>query len=168
MLRGKRLLLATSRVGRRSGIWLTADIWLVPNSGRSLDGFRVDGLRYGDFQTRPDTVMIRSITKTNSQPTGLFQLGLEYNARLTDQFNLGLWGRRAWGIGSSIKTDMTYYDNGSPSQASFIRGTGQGFSVGLTLRYTYGQRYAPLNNIFKLRGNNPAKKKGIALLETTN
>lgn len=164
VLRGKRLLLPTSRVGRRSGIWMTADLWLVPNSGRSREGFRVDGLRYRDFQTKPDTVMIRSITRTNFQPTGLVQLGLEYNARLTDQLSLGLWAKRAWGLGNSIKTDMTYYDNGMPSQASLIRGTGQGFSVGFSLRYTYAQRYAPLNNIFRLRGNSPAKKKGIALL----
>lgn len=165
VLRGKRLLLPTSRVGKRSGIWMTADVWLTPNSGRSLDGFRVDGLRYRDFQTTPDTVMIRSVTKINDQPTGLFQLGLEYNARLSDQLSLGLWGKSAWGLGSSIKTDMTYYDNGTASQASTIRGTGQGFSVGFSLRYTYAQRYAPLNNIFKLRGNPATRKKGIAFAE---
>ncbi|OIN56564.1 hypothetical protein [Arsenicibacter rosenii] len=165
MVRGKRMLLPTSKVGLRSGLWLTAEAWLMPNRGRSVDRFLVDGLRYRDFQTSPDTVIIRSMTSTNLRPTATVQVGLEYNARLSDQWYVSVYGRRAWGFGNAVTTDMTYLDNGWSTQTSMVKGDGQGYSFGVSLRFVYAQRYASLNNIFKLKGNSP-RKKGIALVET--
>ena len=153
-LRAKRQILSTSPRGHRSGFWLSAGLWLIPNMGLGKNGFLMEGRSYQHFQAHPDTLLLSGQTATNRNATGMAELGLEYAIRLSSRLDLGLFVRKNWGLGSSITTDLQYSVNNGQPQLAQIRGTGSGASVGMTLRYTYSRRHEiAKTNIFDLRGN---------------
>ncbi len=154
VIRTKRQLFSTSPQQRRSGLWLTAGLWLIPNTGEHKSQFSLEG--YRGYRMRYDTLLITSQTTTNVRATGLAELGLEYAVRLSSQVDLGLFGRKYWGLGSSISTDLSYSVNGQTPQTATLQGTGNGMSFGVSLRYTYSRKHVVAKtNIYDLRGKRP-------------
>lgn len=154
LLRGKRQLFSTSPQGRRSGVWATAGFWLIPNAGETKSRLSFEGYGRRSYTREIDTLTITSHTNTNTRSTGLLELGLEYNVKLSSRIDLGIYGRKYWGLGSSITTDLTYSVNGREQQMSTLLGRGTGVSFGIALRYTYSRKHAiPKTSIYDLRGN---------------
>ncbi|SDM47830.1 hypothetical protein [Siphonobacter aquaeclarae] len=135
--RVKRQLFSTGRVKNRSGFWISGGAWLIPNAGTTVDGFEIDGYLYKRGQQHPDTVQITSLTKTATSMTALLELGLEYNVRLSNRLGLGFYYRHLWGMGNSMSTHLTYTVNHANTTTSDIKADGSGWSLGLSLRYTY-------------------------------
>lgn len=151
VLRGKRLLLSTSKPWLRSGFWLSGGLWLVPNGGQSEGQFSLKGYRYRGRGESPDTLHLLSQTRTGTRVTTMAELGAEYNVRLSDNVDLGFSVRKFWGLASSIVTDVNYAINRAPVQQAKLQGTGTGMSYGVTLRYTYAIR-RNLPNALDVRG----------------
>lgn len=160
LLRAKRQLFSTSPQKRRSGVWVSAGVWLIPNTGQSRGALSFEGYSRRNYLREIDTLMITAQTATNTRATGLAELGLEYTVRLSSRVDLGLYGRKYWGFGSSITTDLNYSVNEQSSQPSTIQGRGTGGSFGVALRYTYSRKHLiAKNSIYNLRGNRPAPAK---------
>ena len=140
VLRGKRLVLSTSKPWLRSGFWLSGGLWLVPNGGQSEGRFSLLGYRYKGRNEASDTLRLISQTRTGTRMTTMAELGAEYNVRLSNNIDLGFSARKFWGLASSITTDVNYSVNRTLMQQAQLRGTGTGMSYGVTLRYTYAIR----------------------------
>ncbi|MDB5240969.1 MAG: hypothetical protein JWP57_1594 [Spirosoma sp.] len=151
VLRGKRLLLSTSKPWLRSGFWLSGGLWLVPNGGQSEGRFSLLGYRYKGRNEASDTLRLVSQTRTGSRMTSMAELGAEYNVRLSDNIDLGFSVRKFWGLASSITTDVNYSVNRTLMQQAQLQGTGTGMSYGVTLRYTYAIR-RNFPNALEVRG----------------
>lgn len=159
LVRSRYMILSTSRKDRRSGFWLTAGAWLIPNSGSIKNRFTLDGLGYRGFRQAPDTLLLISRTATNREPSGLLELGLEYNVRLSGRWDMGMVVRRNWGVGNSLATDLTYRINNQPYQTASLRANGNGTTVGLAIRYTYSARYnIKTKSLYELQGKLPRRK----------
>ena len=157
VLRGKRLIASTSGPWRRSGFWLTGGLLLTPNSGLNRGSFALAGYSYA-YNDRPgalDTLRLTGQTTTNTRPTAVLETGVEYNLRLNNRLDMGVSFRKLWGLSNSITTDLTYVVNNRDIQQAQLRGTGNGMSVGLSLRYTYAVRRT-LSNVLGVQG-----KRGI-------
>jgi len=140
VLRGKRLVLSTSKPWLRSGFWLSGGLWLVPNGGESEGRFSLLGYRYKGRNEASDTLRLLSQTRTGTRMTTMAELGAEYNVRLSDNIDLGFSVRRFWGLASSITTNVDYTVNRALMQQAQLQGTGTGMSYGVSLRYTYAIR----------------------------
>ena len=140
VLRGKRLILSTSKPWLRSGFWLSGGMWLVPNGGQSEGHFSLAGYRYRGRGESPDTLGLSSQTRVGTRLTTMAELGAEYNVRLSNSVDLGFSVRKFWGLGNSITTDVNYTVNRTLMQQAQLQGTGTGMSYGVTLRYTYTSR----------------------------
>ena len=140
VLRGKRLVLSTSKPWLRSGFWLSGGLWLVPNGGESEGRFSLLGYRYKGRNEASDTLRLLSQTRTGTRMTTMAELGAEYNVRLSDNIDLGFSVRRFWGLASSITTNVDYTVNRTLMQQAQLQGTGTGMSYGVSLRYTYAIR----------------------------
>ncbi|GAB2560059.1 hypothetical protein [Spirosoma aerophilum] len=168
VLRGKRLIVSTSKPWLRSGFWLSGGMWLVPNSGQQEGRFSLLGYRYTGRRETPDTLRLTSETRANAGMTTLAELGAEYNVRLSNSIDLGFSVRKFWGLGNALTTNVTYavnYPNtpngniadvGSRTsvQNAQLLGDGTGMSYGFTLRYTYAIR-RHLSNALDVRGKTP-------------
>jgi hypothetical protein len=153
-LRGKRLIVSTSKPWLRSGFWLSGGMWLIPNSGQKEGHFSLIGYRYSGRRETPDTLRLTSETQANARMTTLAELGAEYNIKLSNSIDLGFSVRKFWGLGNALTTDVTYAVNypNSPGgnvadvgsrtsvQKAQLLGDGSGMSYGFTLRYTYSIR----------------------------
>ena len=158
LLRTKRQLFSTSPQERRSGLWATAGLWLIPNAGEHKSRLSFEGYGRRGYQREIDTLVITTQTATNTRATGLAELGLEYNVRLSSRVDLGIYARKYWGLGSSITTDLTYSVNGQLPQTATLQGRGSGASFGVSLRYTYTRKHlVAKNNIYDLRGKLPSR-----------
>ena len=79
VVRGKRLMRFGNRAARRSGLWLGAGLWMVPNNGRRVSSFLVEGYSYsgsgGGFgrttRNRVDTIQIFGETSLSSHLSGM-------------------------------------------------------------------------------------------------
>ncbi len=152
ILRGKWRVLSTSPKWERSGFWVTGGVWLIPNAGQETGRLSLEGYAYKkDFHVSPDTLLLLSSTRTNNQPTGLVELGLEYNIRISSRFEMGAFARKYWGIGNSLSTNIAYVVNSRSPQLSTISGDGTGMSYGVALRYTYSRRFQ-VNSVHELKG----------------
>ncbi|WP_345267011.1 hypothetical protein [Nibrella viscosa] len=159
VFRSRYMILSTSRKERRSGFWLTAGAWLVPNAGNVRNRFTLEGLGYRGFRQAPDTLLLISRTATSREPSGLLELGLEYNVRISGRWDVGVVARRNWGIGNSLATDLTYRVNTHPYQTASLRANGDGMTLGFAVRYTYTARYnIKTKNLYDLQGKLPTKK----------
>lgn len=133
----KRRLFSTGKVKNRSGFWISGGAWLIPNAGTTVDGFEINGYLYKRGQRQPDTVQVTSLTKTASSMTALLELGLEYNVQISNRLGFGAYYRHLRGMGNSMTTHLTYTENRTNTATSDIRADGSGWSLGLSLRYTY-------------------------------
>ncbi|GAB3734419.1 hypothetical protein [Spirosoma lituiforme] len=167
VIRGKRLIVSTSKPWLRSGFWLSGGMWVVPNSGQREGRFSLLGYRYDGRRETPDTLRLTSETHANANMTALAELGLEYNIRLSSAIDLGFAVRKFWGLSDALTTDVTYAVNtpntqfgnsvaGSRTsvQTAQLLGDGSGMSYGFTLRYTYATR-RHLSNALEVRGKMP-------------
>ncbi|GAB3957040.1 hypothetical protein GCM10028805_48640 [Spirosoma harenae] len=157
VLRGKRLLLSTSKPWLRSGFWVSGGMWVIPNTspqeGRvSVTGFR----RQGRYETQ-EAFQLTSETNTNARTATLAELGAEYNVRLTNALDLGLSVRKIWGLSNSVTTDITYTASRMAPQQTQLLGAGSGMSYGLTLRYNFAVRRT-LSNVLDIQGKTPKGK----------
>ncbi|MFD2933197.1 hypothetical protein [Spirosoma flavum] len=151
VLRGKRLMVSTSKPWLRSGFWLTGGMWLVPNSGHQEGRFSLIGYRYYDHKETADTLRLTSQTQANTQITALAEVGAEYNVRLSNAIDLGVSVRKFWGLGNALTTDVTYSVNHKYSQQAQLQGAGTGLSYGVSLRYTFAIR-RNLSNALDIKG----------------
>lgn len=149
VIRLKARLFSTTKPKEKAGFWITGGAWLVPNSGKYVDGFIMEGYRFSRFHT--DTISLVSQTQTATRLTPLLEVGIEYNVRLSNRFDLGFYGRKLWGFRPSIYTDLTYSENNVQTETSKLTANGTGWSFGLALRYTYSfKRY--LQSVYALQG----------------
>ncbi|CAN5646734.1 hypothetical protein BH09BAC4_BH09BAC4_16300 [soil metagenome] len=151
VLRGKRLVLSTSKSWLRSGFWLSGGLWAVTNSGEQEGVFSLISYGKQGYRESRDTLRLSGRTHTNTQLTALAEVGAEYNVRLSNSVDLGISARKFFGFANSINTNVTYTVNGKPFQEAQLQGTGSGMSYGMTLRYTFAtRRTAP--NVMEVRG----------------
>lgn len=148
----------------RSGLWLGAGLWLVPNSGQPLERVSLIGYRggyrmYGRDQI--DTLRLSSNTRISPHLSGLAEASAEYTFQLGGRTELSLFGRKNWGLGNSIRTDITYRVNGGAVQNATLRGNGNGWTFGIALRFNYAMRYdlRSMPNIYNLRGNGEPRRR---------
>ncbi|RRB01192.1 hypothetical protein [Larkinella rosea] len=163
VLRGKRLLRFGRRAPGRSGFWLGAGVWAVPNNGRQVSSFLVEGYNYsgsgGGFgrtnRARLDTIQIFGETRLSSALSTMAEASAEYTVRLGGRAELSFFTRKIWGLSNSITTNLMYSVNRGESQAAALQSNGSGWSVGISLRYVYALRYdlRTMPGIFNLRGN---------------
>jgi hypothetical protein len=170
VVRGKRLMRFGSRAARRSGLWLGAGIWMVPNNGRQVRSFLVEGYRYSgsgggigrqSSRNRLDTIQIFGETRLSSSVSGMAEASAEYTFKLGGRTELSLFARKFWGLSNSITTNLMYSVNRGESQDALLQSDGSGWSVGVSLRYVYALRYdlRKMPGIFNLRGNRQAPEK---------
>lgn len=157
VLRAKRLILSTSGPWHRSGFWLSAGVWAIPNAGITRDPFSLRGYGYRGRNEAPDSLRITATTQTSTHPTGLAEVGMEYNIRLGSRFDLGFAVRKFWGLGNSLTTDVTYRVNSQAPQYAQLTANGAGMSYGLTLRYNYAIR-RNLPSVLNVRGRSRLSK----------
>ena len=150
VLRGKRLVLSTSKPWLRSGLWLSGGMWVVPNAGQQEGNFAISGYRYENVRETRAPVRLMGHTYTNAQPSALAEVGAEYTVRLSADFDLGLSVRRYFGLSNSITTDVTYV-NQTGVQQTQLQGAGTGMSYGTTLRYTWHTR-RKATNVLNVQG----------------
>jgi len=149
VVRLKAKLFSTTKPKEKAGFWITGGAWLIPNSGKYVDGFIMEGYRVSRFHT--DTISLLSQTRTATQLTPLVELGIEYNVRLSNRMEMGFYGRKLWGFQPSIYTDLTYSENNVETQTSKLTGNGTGWSFGLALRYTYSFKRS-VKSVYALSG----------------
>lgn len=159
VVRGKRLM----RFGKqtsKAGLWLGAGAGLIPNTGETVSRFLVEGYSYGTSYRQPgrsriDTLSMSGETRESPRISGLVELSAEYLIKLGGRVDLSLFARQYWGIGHALTTNLVYRVNGGEPQAAVLRGNGRGWSVGVSVRYTYALRYdlRKMPSVFHLRGN---------------
>ncbi|GAB3260491.1 hypothetical protein GCM10027347_24820 [Larkinella harenae] len=170
LLRGKRLMKFGKKPGK-SGLWLSAGAWLIPNNGKSMSRFLVEGYSYNGYgggyrqpgRIQIDTVEIMGETRQSPTFSGMAEFAAEYTIKIGGRADLSLFARKFWGIGSSLTTNLEYRVNSGEPQTAVLQGDGRGWSVGVSLRYVYALRYdlRKMPGIFNLRGNRPAPAKPL-------
>ncbi|UFH56898.1 hypothetical protein [Spirosoma sp. KNUC1025] len=145
VLRGKALILSTSKPWLRSGFWLSGGLWTIPNNGKREGSFSIAGYRYLDMRETRIPVQLAGHTSVNGQLSTLAEVGAEYNVRLSSKMELGFSVRKFFGLSNSITTDVSYVANQSPPQQAQLQGAGTGMSYGTSLRYTFSIRRKAAN-----------------------
>ncbi|GAB4026480.1 hypothetical protein [Spirosoma koreense] len=151
VLRGKRLILSTSKPWLRSGFWLSGGLWGVPNNGQREGNFLVSGYQYLSMREARNPVQLAGHTYSNAQLSTLAEVGAEYNIRLSNTVDLSFSVRKYFGLSSSITTDVTYAVNQTTLQQAQLQGAGTGMSFGTTLRYTFSTK-RKLTNVLEVQG----------------
>ncbi|GAB4040976.1 hypothetical protein [Spirosoma gilvum] len=151
VLRGKRLLISTSKPWLRSGFWVSGGMWVVPNTTQQEGVVSLTGKRYAGRWEASEMFQLTTQTTTNAQTATLAELGAEYNVRLSNALDLGLSVRKVWGLANSVTSDVTYTANRSAPQQTQLQGAGSGMSYGVTLRYNFAVRRA-LSNVLEVQG----------------
>lgn len=154
VLRGKRLILSTSKPWLRSGFWLSGGLWGVPNYGEQEGNFVISGYRYQNVRETREPVMLTGHTYTSGQLSTLAEVGAEYNVRLSPVMDLGFSVRKFFGLSNSIITDVAYVVNQTTVQQAQLKGSGTGMSYGMTLRYTLSTRRNQAN-VMNVQGKLP-------------
>lgn len=151
-VRGRRLLVSTSGPWHRSGIWVSGGLWLVPNGGQDKQEFALAGYAYPNRRwEKPDTLRLTGETTVNTRLTALAEVGIEYNVRLSNNIDMGFSLRKYWGMGNAVTTNLRYNVNSQDVQQAQLRGMGNGMSLGISLRYTYGL-HQNLPNVLNVQG----------------
>lgn len=136
-LRAKRLVLSTSKPWLRSGFWVSGGMWMLPGNTQSMDSFSASGYRYQSQWETHEPFRLTSQTTVQSQTAALAELGIEYNVRLSNAFDLGMSVRKIWGLTNIVTTDVTYAAVREIPQMAQLQGAGSGMSYGVTLRYSF-------------------------------
>jgi hypothetical protein len=151
VLRVKYRLLPTGSSLRQSGLWLSGGAWLVPNTGERVARYSLVATTARDYRTRLDTMRITTDTQISERPSVLLETGAEYTTALGSNLELSFYGRKTWGLTESIRTDMVYtVNNANPRPASLV-GSGNGWTFGVALRYSYGIRRTA-RSVYELQG----------------
>ncbi|WP_221390666.1 hypothetical protein [Dyadobacter sp. NIV53] len=153
ILRGKRRLLFGKSSLRRSAFWIGGGIGIVPNSGKTKEYLEFSGYKERGRRQAIDTLFITSDTRTNAHFTGLAEVSAEYVLKVSRAIDLSFFGRKQWGMGNSLTTNLVYYVNGLETQTAKITSDGSGWSFGISLRYMMhiGYNFDKMNHSFKLR-----------------
>ncbi|MBD2752452.1 hypothetical protein [Spirosoma validum] len=157
VLRGKRLVLSTSKPWLRSGFWLSGGLWGIPNNGQREGSFSISGTRYLNMRETRVPVQLVGHTSVNGQPTTLAEVGAEYAIRLSSAVDLGFSVRKFFGLGNSITTDVSYAEKQGPVQQAQLQGDGTGMSYGTTLRYTFSTR-RKMTSVLDVQGKKRSTK----------
>ncbi len=152
-LRGKWALLNTSKQWQRSGFWLTGGIWAMPNKGDQKEQFTITGYTQRGFDAF-DKMTLTTRTQARNNLTGLLELGLEYQVRVSKQVSLGAFARHNWGLGDALTTDISYQVNNRFIGQTMLRSKGNGTSFGLTMRYIFKRpSTTEKTSLYQLQGN---------------
>ena len=144
MLRGKRLVLSTSKPWLRSGFWVSGGVWAMPGMSK-LENASAAGYRYQNRWEAGDVFKLTTQTQTTGQVATLAELGVEYNVRLCSALDFGVSARKLWGFTNAVTTDVTYVGNRPAPQQAQLLGKGAGMNYGVTLRYSFSTRRTPAN-----------------------
>lgn len=139
-IRVKRRLGSARLAKNGTGFWVTGGAWLVPNGSGQKGDFKLIGYNYRG-RSRVDTLRLNNTATVLNQITGLVELGLEYTTRLSSYLELGLYGRKYWGLGKALKSELVYTVNGTAQQQAVMTADGTGWGLGLSLRYIYGRQH---------------------------
>jgi hypothetical protein len=142
-LRAKRRLLfgrPNSSV-RRSAFWISAGAGIVPNSGKQKEYLEFEGYASKGPNAAPDTLTMTSDTRTNTKMTAFADASAEYIIKVAKGIDLSFYGRKRWGFGNSVTTDLAYYVNKTQTQSSVIKSDGSGLIFGISLRYVFSMGY---------------------------
>ena len=140
MLRGKRLVLATSKSWMRSGFWVSGGVWALPGVAGISENSSAVGYRYQNRWESGDAFKLTTQSQDTGQLAALAELGVEYNIRLSNAFDLGMSARKLWGFTNIMTTDVTYAGNRTAPRQAQLQGQGAGMNYGLTLRYSFSTR----------------------------
>ena len=154
VLRGKRLVLSTSKPWLRSGLWLSGGLWAVSNGNEQNSIFQLSGHRYRYLRETIEPVQLSGYTTTNSLLSSMAEVGAEYNVRLSSKVDLGFSARAIFGLSPSTTTDITYVTSQKTLLQTQLRGTGTGMSFGTTLRYTFNT-HRKTANVLEVQGKAP-------------
>jgi hypothetical protein len=150
-LRGKLALLTTSRGWHRSGFWLTGGAWLIPNNGETVEQQSVTQMTRRGFDAY-DKMTLTTRTQTSNSLSGLLELGVEYQLRISSRVDLGAFARHNWGLGDALTTDIAYQINNQPVGQTTLRARGNGASYGLTVRYMLKRSTTTERSLYQLQG----------------
>ena len=151
MLRGKRLVLSTSKPWLRSGFWVSGGMWVMPGMNKQ-ERKSATGYRYQNRWEGGDTFKLTTQTQTTGQMAALAELGVEYNVRLCNTLDFGVSVRKLWGLSDVVTTDVTYAGSRNSSQQTQLQGRGTGMNYGVTLRYSFATRRNQ-TNVLNVQGN---------------
>ncbi len=140
VLRAKYRLFPSKASLRQSGLWLSGGAWVVPNNGERVARYSVIGYGYRDYRTRLDTIRITTDTQISQRPSVMIETGAEYNTQLANNLEISFYGRKTWGLSNSVRTDLVYTVNNLNPQPASLVGSGNGWTFGVALRYSYGVR----------------------------
>ena len=153
ILRGKRRLLFGKSSLRRSAFWVGGGVGIVPNTGKQKDYWEFSGYKSLGRRRGIDTLFITSDTRTSSHITATMEASAEYIVKISKAIDLSFFGRKQWGMGNSLTTNLAYYVNRQETQTAKITGDGSGWNFGVSLRYVIhlGYNFEKLNHSFKDR-----------------
>lgn len=138
-LRGKFLLEFENMGLRRPGIWLGGGFWAVPNNGGERDPKAYIIYHY-DNRGNSDTTYVSSKTTIGTDWTYGVEFTAEYNFKVNEWSDMGVFLRRHWGMGNAITTELTYADNKKVLETGYIRSDGTGWQFGISYRFMTGIR----------------------------
>ncbi len=139
-LRLKRRLGSARQAKNETGFWLTAGAWFIPNGSGQIGDFNLIGYS-NRGRNRVDTLRLTNNATVFNRVTGMTELGLDYVTRLSSYLELSFYGRKYWGLGNALKSDLTYTVNSGVQQQATTTANGSGWGVGLSLRYIYGRQH---------------------------
>ncbi|GAB3993746.1 hypothetical protein GCM10028807_29780 [Spirosoma daeguense] len=154
VLRGKRLLISTSKPWLRSGFWLSGGMWVVPGKDHLDNRYTLAGYRYQGRWEAMESFKLVSQSRSNPETTTVAELGAEYNIRLNNALDLGIAVRKYWGLGEASTTNVTYLAGRMAPKETQLQGTGSGMSYGITLRYNFSIQRS-LTNVLDVQGKKP-------------
>jgi len=138
----RRMLFGKSNSSvRRSAFWISAGAGIVPNSGKQKEYLAFEGYASRGPNLAPDTLMMTSDTRTNTKMTAFADASAEYIIKVAKVIDISLYGRKRWGFGNSVTTDLAYYVNRRQTQSSVIKSDGTGLTFGISLRYVFSLGY---------------------------
>ena len=139
-LRIKRRLGSRSQAANGTGFWISAGAWLIPNGNSQMETLKFTGTTAYARSHRVDSLQLNVTTTTAAHITGLAEVGLDYAVRLAPFLELGFYGRKYWGLGNAIRSDLIYKVNGVVQSPSAITSDGSGWGFGMAMRYIYGRQ----------------------------
>jgi hypothetical protein len=138
----RRLLFGKSNSSvRRSAFWISAGAGIIPNSGKQKEYMEFEGYVRRGRTSITDTLVMTSDTRTNSNMTAFADATAEYIIKVAKGIDLSIYGRKRWGFGNSVTTDLAYYVNRTQTQSSVIKSDGSGLTFGISLRYVFSLGY---------------------------
>lgn len=140
-LRLKRRIGLGNRSANGTGFWLSAGAWLIPNGNGQMDNFRLIGYSSRSRGSRTDTLRLNNSATAPNRLTGLAEVGVDYAVRLSSFLELGAHVRKYWGLGTALRSELTYTINSTSETRATMTADGTGWGFGIALRYIYGRQH---------------------------